>query len=210
MLCVWYNGTNSDIRIHHDGGYDEGLVAKDLFSINADRFGGYLLAVYTVGAGVRILVTGIIIDICKHYYILSNIASVLTFVSTIAFALAFRYANLPTLFLSHFFCGFGSKALIVVLYEIVTQHTYPMDEIFVSAWLTVFVGPVSIFIGEIGRVLFNSFGSLSVLVFQSAFVFACAVMAALISPKASRLTINEYKMRECEEENNDELLSLLQ
>jgi len=186
------------------------LVAKDLFSINADRFGGYLLAVYAVGAGVGILVTGKIIDICKYYYILSNIASVLTFVSTLAFALAFRYANLPTLFVSNFFCGFGSKALMVVLYEIVTQHTYPMDETFVSTWLTVFIGPVGIFIGEVGRVLFNSFGSLSVLVFQPAFVFACAVMTALISPKPSRLAINEHKMRECEEENNDELLSLLQ
>ena len=78
------------------------LVAKDLFSINADRFGGYLLAVYAVGAVVGILVTGKIMDICKHYYILSNIASVLTFASTLAFALGFGFANLPTLFVSNF------------------------------------------------------------------------------------------------------------
>jgi len=99
---------------------------------------------------------------------------------------------------------------MVVLYEIATQHTYPMDEIFVSTWLTVFLGPLGIFTGEIGRVLFNSFGSLSVLIFQSVFVFSCAVMTALISPKASRLAINEHKMPQCKKETNEELLGLLQ
>jgi len=186
------------------------LVENDLLSINADRFGGYLLAVYAAGAAVGILVTGKIMDFNKHYYILSNIASVLTFASTLAFALGFRFANLPTLFVSNFFSGFGSKALMVVLYEIATQHTYPMDEIFVSTWLTVFLGPVGVFIGEIGRVLFNSYGSLSVLIFQSVFAFACAVMTALISPEPSRLATSDRKMPECEVENNDELLSLLQ
>jgi len=185
------------------------LVEKDLLSINADRFGGYLLAVYSVGAVVGILATGKIMDFCKHYSILSNIGSVLFFISTLAFILAFWYANLPGLFVSNFINGFGSKGLMVVLYEIATQHTYPMDETFVSTLLTICRGPVGVFTGEIGRVLFNSFGSLSVLVFQSTAAFLTTVMTAFLSPKCLRLAVSTNVV-DYVPENNSESESLLQ
>jgi len=184
------------------------LTQQGRLSINADRCGGYLLVVYSIGAVVGTIAIGRVMDVYKNYKSLANTCSVVTTVSAVGFALGFCFANLPVMFASNFVYGVGNKAILVVLFEVATQHTYPIDETFASTWLLAWMNPIGIIIGEIGRLLFDLLGHLAVLVFQSVCLLACSVMVALLSPKRSRLEMNE----KCENEqdpNCNESLALL-
>jgi len=171
-----------------------GVTQHDGISINADRLGGYLLVVWSMGGVFGSVATGKLMDTYKQYKAIGISLNILTVVSTAAFAVGFKFENLPTMFVANFFFGVGSKSAMVLLYELATQHTFPLDETIVSTWLLLWVSPGGIIIGEIGRFLFSSLGSLSVLIFQIVCLLLCLVIMAFLSTESSRLIVKREEM----------------
>ena len=169
-------------------------ILRQMFHIqkmnyNADVIGGYIMTAFGVGSCIGSIAGGKLVDKYKRYGVISITSCLLTFLSTTGFIPAFAFGSLPAFFVCSALYGVVSQPGLVVIYEIATQETYPINETFSTVWLTGFQALMAILWREIARLLFNAFGGLSVLIFQIAIFLATVVLSCLISTTNKRLSV---------------------
>jgi len=172
---------------------------KGIFYPNADVIGGYIMTTFSVAGAIGSVVGGKLIDCYKRYNIISIVSSLLTFVSTLGLVLGFVLKSLPLYMICSALYALVNQAGIVANFEMATQETYPIDETFSTIWLTGIQTTLSIIYGELGRILFNAYGGLSVLIFQSANLLLSVLLSCLMTSQNKRLKVDETD--ECEEQS---------
>ena len=188
-------------------------ILRQIFQIkklnyNADVMGGYIMTAFGVGSCIGSIAGGKLVDRYKRYGVISITSCLLDLLSTAGFIPAFAFGSLPAFFVCSSLNGVVSQPGLVVIYEIVTQETYPINETFSTVWLTGFPALIAIFYGEIGRLLFTASGGLSVLIFQSENFIAAVVLSCLFSTTNKRLSVKTQE--NCNESNISEHTMLLE
>jgi len=144
---------------------------------HADEIGGYIMTVLSVSSLIGSIAGAKLVDRCKRYDVITILSFLLTLLSSVGLLFAFFFKSLPLWFVFTALYGFFRQPGIIAFFDVVTQETFPMDEMFVTIWLTWFLTFITIFFAEIGRVIFNAVGSFPVLIFQS----SCLLVGALLS-----------------------------
>ena len=188
-------------------------ILRQMFHIeklnyNADVMGGYIITAFGVGSCIGSIAGGKLVDRYKRYGVISITSCLLTLLSTAGFIPAFAFGSLSAFFVCSALYGVVSQPGIVAIYEIATQETYPINETFCTVWLTGFQALMAILYGEIGRLLFNASGGLSVLMFQCANFIAAIALSCLFSTKNKRLSVENHE--NCNEPNVSEHTMLLE
>ena len=99
------------------------------------------------------------VDRYKRYQIIAILSVLLGFASSVGLLFAFFFKSLPLWFVFSALYGFFRQPGVIAFIDLVTQETYPMDEMFLTMWLIWFLTFISLFFGEIGRVILNAVGS---------------------------------------------------
>ena len=105
--------------------------------------------------------------------------------------LSYHYKSLVVLFIANVILGIGSRCVVVPLLVVITRHTYPVSETFVSIWVAGFGALVFVLLAVMQRVLSNAF-SLRAAIFQLIFVqFVSFISSLLMRPKNKRKEAQE-------------------
>jgi len=126
---------------------------------HADVLGGYIMTVLSVSSLIGSIVGAKIVDRYKRYQVITVQSFLLGFAYSIGLLFAFFFKSLPMWFVFSALYGFFRQPGVIAFLDLVTQETYPMDEMFVTIWLIWFLTFINLFFGEIGRVILNAVGS---------------------------------------------------
>ena len=162
------------------------LSLNHTFNIKLDIVAGLLMASFSIGAATGAFVSGTFMNRFKLYISQTRVAAFFCIVATLAILLGFYYVKLVAIIVGQFFYGFSTRTAMTAIYEIITQHTYPVDELFVNAWLSSMTVCGVIF-AEFGRLIYIHVGSIGVLIFQTSLYLLSFVMTLMIFPKYKRL-----------------------
>nr|CAB3246503.1 feline leukemia virus subgroup C receptor-related protein 2-like [Phallusia mammillata] len=158
-----------------------------------DAMGGYVICFYSAGSICGTIPAAKLVDKYKNYKVIAICGTLLTFLGSVGVVLGVLFTNVVSIYVSNVVIGFFTQVAMVSIYEIVTQHTYPVDETFVTIWLIGIMTPMGVFYGEIGRVIFQSLGGLAVVIFQAVNLFLSAFFSCFLSPEYRRFEMEEPK-----------------
>jgi len=154
---------------------------------HADVIGGFIMTVSSVSGLFGSIVGGKFADRYKRYHVITILNVLLAFLSSVGLLFAFFFKSLPLWFVFSALYGFLRQPGVVALSDVVTQETYPVDEMFATIWLIWFLTFISIFFGEIGRVIFIAAGSFPVLIFHSSFLLIGLLLSCFMKLQNKRL-----------------------
>ena len=156
-----------------------------------NELGSYVMILYPIFAATGSVTSGKLLDKYNQYQRQAVIGAGMTFISTFGIAISYYLKSFVSLCI--FNCGFGfsTRICIISLLAVVTRHTYPVAESFVSIWVTGFESFVLIVISEIGRLLINCAIDASVLIFMCSLLLFSFVLALITKPKDKRLEAEE-------------------
>ena len=138
----------------------------------------------------------------KHSRIFPWLIPVGTFLETIVgvmYFLSYHYKSLVSLFVANFVLGFGNRCASIPLFVVVTQHTYPINESFVSIWVTGFCSLFFVTFAAIDRAVSNAFSTGSVTIALTIILFTSFLFSLVIKPKNKRREVNETLTTESNE-----------
>ena len=126
----------------------------------------------------------------------------LTFASLLVILFGFYFKNFVFMFIGQALSGFFCYMIPPIMFELITQHTYPTDELFVMYWFTLINQFFSISRSEIARLFFIYGGGLGVLTYMSALAFNSFLLSFAIKSKYKRLEFEDTEKRSILQ-NND-------
>ena len=141
------------------------------------------------------IVSGFVVANClKFFEIYKKLSAAGTFVLLVGglvLFLSYHYKSLVVLFIANVILGIGSRCIVLPLLVVVTRHTYPASETFVSIWVAGFGALVFVLLAIMQRVLSNAF-SLRAAMFELIFVqFVSFISSLLMKPKNKRKETQE-------------------
>lgn len=156
-----------------------------------------LLVTYAAGRIVGAVTSGKIMDYCKAFKTQVILSCLISLISSCLILVAYLLTSYWLLYLSHAMYGVGISGATVALYELVTQHTYPMDENFVSYCRTIFYFLSGIVLPLLARTVFvNTAIGYSSLIFRTIVLLLAFAMTFFISSDYKRLNYEREKSNE--------------
>ena len=132
-------------------------------------------------------ISGKLLDKFKKFRKQTIVGAGMTFLSTVGIALSYYFENFPGLCVFNGGLGFSMQICIISLLAVVTRHSYPINEAFVSIWIAGFESFVLIVIAELGRLFIDKINNMSVFILMSALLFMSFVLAIITKPQDRRL-----------------------
>ena len=152
-----------------------------------DQLGSYVMILYPIFTATGSVTSGKLLDTYGKYQRQATIGAGMTFVSTFGIAICYYFKSFIGLCVFNGGFGFSTRICIISLLAVVTRHTYPVAEAFVSIWVTGFESFVLIAISEIGRLLIKDVNDLSVLIFMSSSLLFAFILSLITNPRDRRL-----------------------
>ena len=156
-----------------------------------NELGSYVMILYPISTATGSVTSGKLLDKYNQYQRQAVIGAGMTFISTFGIAISYYLKSFVSLCIFNGGFGFSTRICIISLLAVVTRHTYPVAESFVSIWVTGFESFVLIVISEIGRLLIKDVNDISVLIFMSSSLLFAFVLALITKPKDKRLEAEE-------------------
>ena len=139
----------------------------------------------------------------KNYSGQALIGEVLTLVALLGTVLGFYYQNFKAFCVCLLFYTIGTRIFVIPVLEVITRHTYPIDETFVSVWVGASSCFIHIIIGEIARIISLYMASIGLLICMCTFAFISFVLILMSNPTDKR------RKADTENEQIDETIPLL-
>ena len=177
--------------------------------ISNDIIGGLLIASYSLSNSVFGFVSAKILNYWKKYVLQVLLGSMLIFFSLTGATLAYYYHNFVSFCVGIFLYSIGTRLVVIPLLEVITRHTYPIDETFVSVWVGGHQSFILILIGELSRIISIYSTSIALLIFMCACGFILFVIALIINPNDKRREIDEKQQKQISFADDESLSSLL-
>ena len=166
-------------------------VMKPSLSLSqADTIGGYIMVTLMIGYFVGSLVGGRVVDRFKRHSRVASISIFCTLVSTVGLLISFKLSNLIGLYVFNGLYGAFMFIAVVVLHRITSEATFPLDAIFVSAWLTAVQTGLGCMLASVGRGIFNRFSATGVLSLQCFAMLLSLLISVLIKEQNHYLGIS--------------------
>lgn len=122
----------------------------------------------------------------KCYMFQTQVGIVFSFLSAVGMTLCLYTEFFIGFCLCIFVYAISTRTFIIPLLEIITRHTYPLDETFVSVWVSFFGCVAQVIFVEIARLLSYFFSPISLMIFMSVCLFISLFIAAFINPTDKR------------------------
>ena len=155
-----------------------------------DIIGGIILGIYSSSNIVFGFVSAKISNKWKNYAAQTLAGLVFTFLVLVSMTLSFYYRRFYLFCVGVLFYSIGSRMFVIPLFEVLTRHTYPMDETFVSVWIGANGSFILIVIGEIARVVSLHSPPIFLLILMCTCAFASLVLTLMIDPKDKRRQVD--------------------
>ena len=163
------------------------IASSVSIDVTPDKLGSYIMIFYPVFAALGSITSGILLDQFAKYQRQAIFGAGMTFLSTIGIASSYYFRSFVAICIFNGAFGFSTRIGIIALLAVVTRHTFPVDESFVSIWITGFESIALILISELGRIFINDVSDISVLVFMCTSLCLSFILALLAKPKDKRL-----------------------
>jgi len=171
--------------------------------INDYVAGGNVLMLFSGASACGALVMGRVIDSVHNHLAIARVAAFLSMLSSAGIVLGFHYLSMTGLYISIFAHGFFSRVVMVSAYEVIAQHTYPMNELFTACWLGGLQGWLTVVVGQVARVTFKFAGGEKTLIFvQTGGLIVSFFGICLIRPNYKRREANKELSKDEEDENS--------
>ena len=154
--------------------------------LSSDIGGGILVTIYTFTSMVFGFASAKISSKWKKYRLQSVIGLVFNLFALLGLILSFHYKNFKWFCVFLILFSFGTRLCVIPLLEVVTRHTYPIDEIFVSVLVGAYRCLIIVLAGEIARIISIYIASIGLLIYLFVCGFISFVFALIIDPKDKR------------------------
>jgi len=151
---------------------------------------GYTVTCFSGGACAGCILSGFLTNRYKHYSRQTIVGCLISFVASLGILFGFEFGRTWLLMLSNAVYGMATRISMVPLYDLITQHTYPINETISCGWMTCVQVLLAVVAAELSRLLFTYTGSLGVLIFHSGALLFNMLLVFLIKPKYGRLLLN--------------------
>ena len=176
------------------------VVTEDLtLKISPALLSGLIVSTYIMIAIVSSFVVAKCLKVLQIYTTLSRAGTLLLFFSGLIVFLSYYYKNLVALFISNLVLAIGSHCVDVSLFVVVTRHTYPISEIFVSVWVTGIGALVFLLLAVIQRSLSMAFSLGTAIIELTVVLFISFVLSLVMKPKNKRKEAEENAATESNE-----------
>ena len=115
----------------------------------------------------------------------------LLFIRGLIIFLSYDHRSLAALFVAVVILGIGNCCADVSLFVVVTCHTYPISETFVSMWVAGIGALVFVALAVIQRVLFNAFSLRAAIIELTVVLFVSFILSLLMKPQNKREEVQE-------------------
>ena len=154
---------------------------------NPEKLGGYLMALTTAGLFLGNIVSGLLLDAFKKYYLQSVISAVTSFFICAGIFLSAYFNSLTALFVVLFAFGLSSRIFYITTVDSLMQHTYPTDPLIVMSVFVFFQNIIAIIFIEIGRQIIYRAGLWLGLIYFCALMLLVVILSAVFKTKTERL-----------------------
>jgi len=196
---------NIVLYLHITAILDHFNIRKMGINIANDIFGGIIIV---SSAFARIIFSFVSVKISYHWKNYAGQAlagSVLNLFAVLGTTLAFYFRNFLVFCICLIFLySLGLRIFAIPLYEVITRHTYPIDETFVNVWSGVSGCFLFVINAEFARIISMYAPPVYLLIYMSFCVFVSFVIALIIKPKDKRREVDDMEHNPVEESNKVE------
>jgi len=159
-------------------------------NMSNDIFAGLLISALSMSNVIFGFVSAELSRKWKSYVKQAIIGAILTTIALLSVVLSAYYHMFKLFCVSMFFYGVGSRIFVIPLLEIITRHTYPIDEAFVNVWMGVNQGVVIVIIAELARIISVHTGIIGLLIFVCVSAFISFILTLMLNPRDKRREID--------------------
>ena len=164
-------------------------------SIESNRLSGFMMATSSIGSIVGSFAAGKFMDRFKMYSSQASVGIFFIFASSLFTLVGFHFENIVSMFIGQALCGFNVMVAVTALVELVTQHTYPANELFVTLWLTFVQEPFVLVHPVFGRLFYFWCGDLYVFMYRTVILFVGFLLSLGIDSNYKRLQFEKTKIK---------------
>ena len=172
---------------------------------NPEKLSGYLMALITAGFWLGNIVSGLLLDAFKKYYLQSVISAVFCCCICAGIFLSAYFNSVFALFVTFFAYGLSARICYITTIDSTMQHTYPTDPLIVMSVFVFFQSIIAIIFIEVGRQIVYCAGVLFGLIFMFALMLLVVIFCVVFKAKTERLKAEKSR----NDTSTDETLSLL-
>ena len=171
----------------------EAIVGKIHIGSNTkpEKISGYVMTLYGVGGTIGNLVSGLVLDKFKKYYLQAILGATINFANFVSICITVYLRVLWPLYILVPFGGFVSKFNYLPLVDSIMQHTYPIDPVTIMAVYAFYQNVVAVSFVEIDRQIIFYTGLMLGLVFIGALMLLVIIISVFFKPKTNRLSAEE-------------------
>jgi len=158
--------------------------------ISNDIIGGILLGIFAFSNTIFGFASAKISNRWRNYSLQILVGLCVTFAVLVSMTLAFYYRYFYVFCVGILLYSIGTRIFAIPLLEVITRHTYPIDETLVSVLVGANGSVIIIIIGEIARIISSSTSVTNMLIFVCTCILAATILAFLINPKDKRHEID--------------------
>ena len=147
---------------------------------------GLVLVVFTTSGIVVVFLAAKVLQKFKHYTRQTIFGTTVGLLSGIAILLCYHYDILSGIFVFNVILSSANRFCVIPMMDAVTRHTYPMNEAFVSVWMTGVGSIILIIISNIARIISNHTTPGSTLIVMCAALFLSFILSLFFDPSDKR------------------------
>ena len=202
LLSVLYSCNNLQKLLLSD--IVRAVFLNDEFYTNADAMSGHVLVLFEMGCLLGSIFSGKLVDYFKRHSLILFVYLFLCSVSMIGLAAARYYVSIPATIVFNILLGISICSCYVPIYDMLLEHTYPKNPVFIMSLFAVECLPATILFGEAAVLLLQYVSGTAVLVFMCLFVFLCLFLSIFLKPDYRRQKASKSKLT-----NGFEILPLM-
>ena len=166
------------------------IVSKLTLSFNAlspEQISGIIIATISMGTVLANILSGILLDKFKKYYLQSNVSAWLVLLTSITNLVSVHYRNFPALMVSMFLFGLTKRTCFIAIIDFLMQHTYPKNPLFVMSFAIFLQNLLGLLFVNIGRQVIYHAGLINGLIYACIAMFLGCIACLFFKPDTSRL-----------------------
>ena len=155
-------------------------------NLSDDVTGGAIVTGFAITCCIAAFLSAAILNNLKCYAGQALTGSTLSFLSAVGMTLALYERSLVVFCVCIFVYGISTRLFVIPLLEIITRHTYPLDEAFVSVWVSGCGCIALVFFAESARVIALHAPPMAVMIFMCFSLLFSFILLLFVRPKNKR------------------------
>jgi len=164
--------------------FREGIFFK--YHKSAEAMAGYALVLFELGCLLGGILSAKLTDKYKMHKLILCIILFLSMLSVCGLVIARYLMNTVLSYISNTFLGFLICVCFVPIFDLVLQHTYPQDPVFVMLLFMGACKSIAVIFEQICRLLLNFVNEVAVFVFMFILLLIALILCAWLQPKYHR------------------------